>query len=259
MEAGIYEDLPNAEYHSQTEWVSSTQIKRHLPEQYKPSDSTVAKDFGSALHNTVLGTPEPFDLVDAATWTGKAAKDQQAASWAAGRIALLSKDVPIIHAMAEAVLHHDEARTLLREVSGLNEVSVFAEDYRGMKVKARFDRLIEDSAGNRTGIDLKSFTGKPGKHSIAKAVIDYGYDVQQAHYEETAVAGGIPLDRFVLIFVSKEPPHYVQVAELDANFLRRGRTLREIGIDRMLNPEMVDSYEGASGTLKLSLPRWAQV
>lgn len=258
MEPGIVEDLPNLAYHAETEWLSSSQIKRHLPEQFKASEATGAKDFGTLFHNEVLGTSDPMDIVDAATWTGKAAKEAQEAAWAAGKIAILAKDVPTIKAMAAAVEAHDEARRLLMEEPGLVEVSVFAEDYRGLRLKARYDRLL-DSDGIRTGVDLKSFTGKPGSYSIAKATIDWGYDVQQDHYEDVAAAAGIPLDGFRFVFVSKEPPHYVMVANLDPDFSVRGRTLRERGIDRMLNPEMTPAYEGATGTLNVRMPNWARL
>lgn len=258
MDAGIYEGLANNEYHAQTDWVSSTQIKRHLPEWYKPSENTAAKDFGSHLHGLVLGSPEPFIVVEAASWTGKAAKDAQEAAWADGKLALLEKEVPVIAAMAVAVENHDEACRLLHDLPGRNELSIFALDHRGIPMKARLDRLADDD-GLQTGIDLKSFSGKPGSYSIAKAVIDWGYDVQQDHYWDVAGAGGIILDRFKFVFVAKEPPHYVTVAELDQGFQVRGQRLREIGIDRMLNPEMVPAYEGATGDVLVEMPRWARV
>lgn len=36
MEPGVYQDLSHADYLSQDEWVSSSMLKKFLPEHFKP-------------------------------------------------------------------------------------------------------------------------------------------------------------------------------------------------------------------------------
>lgn len=258
MIPGVYDDLSNAAYHAETDWLGSSQLKRHLPEFYKSGEPTGAMDFGTAFHSAVLGTGDPVLPVDALSWTGKAAKELQEKGRANGQVPVLTKDLPIIEAMAAAVKRHDEASRLLFAEPGRNELSVFAEETYGdttLQVRSRYDRLLDDG----TAIDLKSMTGKPGSYSISRAVIDYGYDLSAEHYFQTGHAAGFNVESLTLIMVTKEAPHYVTVVDLDEDWYARGKVLREQAIDRLLNPSMVAAYEGATGRLELPMPRWARL
>ena len=92
--------------------------------------------------------------------------------------------------------------------------------------------------------------------SLARAVVDYGYETSAAHYLAVADALGLDVQAFCLIFVTKTEPYRVTVADLDATFLERGRALRAKAIERALNPT-ADAYEGATGFLTIGCPRWA--
>lgn len=257
MKAGVYPDLSNAAYHEETDWVSSSMLKAHLPEHFRPHTGTTsdALDFGTAFHTTVLGVGEPLWVVDAATWAGKDAKEQRASAYAAGQTPILAKQVPQLEAMAAAVKAHPEASDHLFRAAGDAEVSVFAE-VDGVPCKARFDRLCLDDG---FAVDLKTTAAGPGEFALTRAIIDYGYDVSADHYLRVASAAGLDVDRFVLIFVGKTDPFYVTVVELDATFYARAQVLRELALDRLQHPEMTDSYPGANGRLTVTLPRWAQL
>lgn len=250
---GVHEDMSNTDYHALEEWVSSSQLKRFLPEFFKPFTSSArdALDFGTAVHTTVLGVGEPLVEVPFQTWAGKEAKEQRETAYAAQSVPILSKDLGRIQAMADAVGAHFEAHRYLYELPGAPEVSVFAE-VDGVPSKCRFDRLLEGVA-----VDLKTTSAKPGAESLARAVIDYGYDLQAAHYLAVAETAGITVDRFVFVFVGKESPHHVSVVELDEQFLERGRVLRDLALQRLLHPQVVDPYPGATGVVELTPPRWA--
>lgn len=254
MDAGIYTDMSNGSYHAQTDWVSSTQLKRLLPEFY-PTPSAAASavfDFGTAVHSRVLGGPsEPIQVVAAANWMSKAAKEERDAAYASGSIPILEKDMAVVEGIYDAVVSHSEAASLLLGPEGQSEVSVFAE-VDGVPSKARFDRIV-----GATAVDLKTTSAKPGSSSLSRAVIDYGYDTSAAHYLEVARAAGIDLERFVLVFVEKAEPYRVTVCELEPDFLERGYELRDQALQRLLHPTVVDAYPGASGRLSLSPPGWA--
>ena len=276
IEAGIYGDMPNADYHAQTDWLSSTQLKRALPERYKTGGSRDALDFGSLFHTLAL---EPAKVATFAEENGitvldpkavglkadgkpsdsptstKAWKDVVAAVEADGRRVMTQADwdewVDRATAMVDAIRNHETAAELMFNRDGQAEESVFA-DVNGVPCKARFDRRIPGVI-----LDLKSTSTKPGADSIARAVIDYGYDLSAAHYLAVAEAAGLEVDAFAFVFVSKTAPHYVTVCDLDETFLARGRVLRALAIERLANA--ADAYEGATGFLTLDCPRWARL
>lgn len=263
----IVTDMTNDDYHAETDWVSSSELKRLLPERYKTGGSQDALDFGTLFHTVVL-EPEnlgEYVVLDAHAIAGDNPKTgkpydapQMTAKYKAavvesqetGRKVVTQESWDQAHAMRDAVLAHETAADLLFGRDGRAELSVFAE-VDGVKCRARFDRHIENVV-----IDLKSTSGKPGGDSIARSVIDYGYDLSAAHYLAVAEAAGIDVSAFAFVFVSKAEPYYVTVCDLDETFLARGRALRALALDRLKNPA-ADAYEGASGFLTLDCPKWA--
>jgi hypothetical protein len=277
VKPGLVADLPNEEYHAQTDWLSSTQLKGYLPERYTQGGSQEALDFGTLFHTVVL-EPDHLDgyaerngfaVLDAkkigVKKDGTAADNPTATTAWKEAVAAAEKDGKrVIHAaewqrwldqafaMRDAVAEHETAASLLFDGEGSNEESAFWIDDSGLQHKARFDRRIPGAI-----VDLKSTSAKPGEASLTRAVIDYGYDLSAAHYMAVAEGLGLEVQAFALVFVAKEAPHRVTVAELDETFLARGRILRALAIDRHLNA--APAYEGASGYLTLSAPRWARL
>lgn len=267
---GLHTDMSNDAYHAHTDWLSSTQLKAALPEHYKTGGSQEALDFGTLVHTVVL-EPDNLDgyvVLDAAAIAGdnpktgrpydnpvmtakyKAAKAEAEAD---GRVVVAREDWDKAHAMRDAITRHETANRLLYVEEGRAELSAFAVDEDGVRVKARFDRLIAGAA-----VDLKTTRSKPGEDALARTVVDYGYDLSAVHYLAVADLLGLDATAFAFVFVSKEEPHRVTVADLDEHLLARGRTLRARAIERHLNPA-VDAYQGATGFLTLPAPKWAQI
>lgn len=270
---GIVEDLDNDEYHAEQAHLSSSRLKALLPEHFKTGGSSEALPFGTLFHTVVLEPElaEGYVVLDAHAIAGdnpKTGKPYDAPQMTArfkaavaeakadGRTVVAQADWDRAHAMRDAILSHDTARRLLFEEDGRAELSAFAIDEDDIAHKARFDKLITG-----VGIDLKSTSGKPGEDSIARSVIDYGYDLSAAHYLAVADLLGIELQAFAFVFVGKEPLpngiHPVTVCDLDETFLARGRALREKAIRRHLDPAE-PRYQGASGFLTLTAPAWAR-
>lgn len=267
IEPGTYYDLPNDEYHADTDYLSSSYLKTLLPERYKQGGSQDALDFGTLFHTTVLepdkldtyavldaekiglkadGTPAQNPLMTRA-W-----KDAVAEAEAGGKTVIPQDWWDRAHAMADAIHDHPTAAALLAQEKAAPEVSVFVKDDNGVGHKARFDLLAP------VAVDLKSTSTMPGGDSLARAVIDYGYDLSVAHYLNVADLAGIDVDAFALVFVGKQDPYRVTVAELDDMFIIRGQVLRSLAIERHVNPA-APRYEGADGFLSLTPPRWAQL
>jgi len=269
---GLVADLSNADYHAQTEWLSSSHLKSLLPERYKTGGSQEALDFGTLVHTVILepenlgeyvaldadkigvksdGTPAQNPTMTAA-WKRAVAEAE-----ADGKAVIAQRDLDRAWAMRESIVEHETAARLLFSDDGTSELSAFAVDVNGIRHRARFDRRIPGVI-----VDLKSTSGRPGRESTARSVIDYGYDLSAAHYLAVADLLGLEVQAFAFVFVSKEPgangKHYVTVCDLDDAFLSRGRALRAQAIRRHLDPAE-PPYEGASGFLTLDCPRWANL
>jgi hypothetical protein len=260
-EPGLVHGLANDAYHAQTDWLSSTQLKRALPSYTEPDDQA-ALDFGTLFHTVVLepdnldgyavldadkigvkadGTPAQNPTATAA-WKNAIAEAKQD-----GKMVVSQADWDKAHRMADSVHRHHTASALLYDGQGVNEESAFWVDEAGVKHKARFDRRIPGAI-----VDLKSTSCKPlTAEELAKATAAYLYDLSAAHY--LAVADGLELDAqtFALVFVSKHPPHHVYVCDLDDAFLADGRHLREQAIDRIVH--------GPRGFATLTPPRWRRL
>ena len=268
IEPGLRHDLTNDDYHAVTDWFSSSQLKAALPEHYKAGGSQEALDFGTLFHTAVL---EPDDLAEYVALDAEkiglkadgtpAANPTMTSAWKRavaeaegdGKKVIAQADLDRALLMADAVRAHPTAAQLLFGDSGTNEESAFAVDDEGIQHKARFDRRIPGAI-----VDLKSTSAKPGRHSLTRACIDYGYDLSAAHYLAVADLLGLDCPAFALVFVDKSERPRVTVAEVDGSLLARGAELRRRAIERLTNPD-APRYEGADGFLTLTAPRWAEL
>ena len=257
--AGLHADLTNEAYHADTEWLSSSVLKRQLPEHYKPGGSQEALDFGTLFHTVVL---EPdhlggYVVLDAAKIGLKsdgtpAANPTMTQAWKravveaqrAGSVVVAQEDWDRAHAMRDAIDKHPTAAQLLAAAPAREE-SAFWEDGHGIKHKARFD-----ARGSSFVLDVKSTSAKPGARSLRYAVRDYGYHLSAAHYLTVANGLGLDVDTFALLFVTKTEPYYVTVAELGPDLLAEGFDHRQEAIRRLTDPD-ADAYEGARGYITL--------
>lgn len=266
MTADGIRDMSNASYHAETEHLSSTTIKKALPEHYRDSDlNTAALDFGTLVHSVVLepetlgryvrldaakiglkadGTPAQNPMMTAA-WKRAVAEAE-----ADGKTVVSQADWDKAWRMADAVTKHPEAYELLYAAEGKSEVSAFATDENGLKIKARYDRLLTSAA-----VDLKTTGARPGADSLRKVVSNFLYDLSAYHYLEVARILNLEVDTFWFVFVSKDEVPLVTVASLSDAFLERGRDLRALALDRIAGN--VDPYEGATGRLTLHPPGWS--
>ena len=266
IKPGLHFDLPMDDYHSLTDWHSSTQLKALLPETYKPfTGTTPAMSFGTLVHTLALEPALAADIVPLdETVVGVKAdgtlakKPTETTAWKAavaeveadGKRVVAQADWDRAVAMVDAIHDHPEAGPLIFGSGGVNEESAFWVDDDGVKHKARFDRRIPGAL-----IDLKTTMAQPGAYSLGKQVTSYGYELSAAHY--LAVADGLELgvDEFLHVWAEKTEPFRVTVTELDDYFLARGRSLRELALQRAAG--LVEPYEGATGRLLLDCPMWA--
>ena len=255
---GFHPDVPEGDYHADRASVSVSGLKLILkaPALYRwrldhPEHKDVF-DFGTAAHAKVLGVGAEVVVVDADTWQTKAAKEARETARAEGKVALLAKDAKRVDEMADVLSSHTTAMRLLSD--GRPEVSAYAPDEpTGLLRRCRFDWL---GAGILT--DYKS-CADASPDGFANAVARYGYDMQAAYYLDIARDLGHPAEAFAFIAQEKEAPYLVEVYDLDAEFLARGRRRYRAGLERLRDCLATDMWPGHSGRdfTTLTAPRWA--
>lgn len=236
-------DLPHADYlaHPALSASGAKQILRS-PAHYQWSlthpEYRAAYDVGTAVHTAVLGTGQDVVVLDYDSWRTKAAQEARADARAAGQVPMLAADYEPVMGMAEAVLAHPIARSIL-ERAGRPEVSLFGQDPdTGVNLRARLDWLPDrDPTRRTTCADLKT-AASADPADFRAAAAKYGYDIQDAWYQNLVrLTRGDEDTEFVFIVVEKSAPYLVSVIELDAEF-------RVIGQARMRRA--IDTYKACT-------------
>lgn len=240
IEPGIYEDMDEPTYLGAHDYLSSSGCKRLLksPAHFLlPSNPTEAMDVGSAFHTETLGVGQEVAVIDAASWRGKEAEAAQAKARAEGKAPILAKTVPTIQAMAQAVREHPTAGRLL-EQPGRNELSLFWHDPDwGIGRRVRLDTHTDSGVI----VDLKSCVSVD-RHKIQRSIIDFGYDLSAAFYQDVARGCGLEVSAYALVFVEKTEPYRVRVVELAGAFIERGRVLADNAMQIYLDCREADSW-----------------
>lgn len=240
MKPGLYESMPEATYHGDPDSISAGGAKRLLksPAHFLlPDEHSDVLDWGHAIHTTVLGVGCEIVYVDAASWRGKDAQEQQAKARAEEKAPVLLKDKPTIEGIAAAVRAHPTAGRLLSR-AGRTELSAFWRDPEWeLTRRARYDYLTDDGIN----VDIKS-TVSVDRSSIQRSVLNYGYDLSAAWYEDVARGLGMPLVATALVFVEKVPPYRVRVVELSTDFIDRGRQLARRALEIYRDCRAIDQW-----------------
>ena len=266
--AGIHDAIPEDVYHADKGSLSVSGAKKLLP----PSCPAIFKyeldhgqqqrdvfDYGKAAHKEALGVGAEVVVVDADNWMTKAAKEAKVAAYAEDKVPLLAKDKAAVDAMGAALQAHPLASALLDPDNGKAEVSAFWDDPTfGVLRRCRFDWLREAKGGRLLLVDYKSCASAE-RNTFAKAAASYGYDMQAAWYTDLAYGLGLADDiSFLFIAQEKTAPYLVNVIELDAPSIERGRKRNDKALGIYRDCTEADVWPSYSDDVELvSLPRWA--
>lgn len=257
-EPGLYDGIPEDEYHGDPESLSVSGAKDLLraPALYQwrqdhPEEHDYF-DFGSAAHAYLLGAGRPVESVDAADWRSAAARAERDRIRDEGAIPVLVQEWARIQDMADAVSHHRMASSLLS--GGQPEVSAYAvDDETGILRRGRFDYLTAEAV-----VDYKT-TASAEPSTFATACARYGYDMQAAWYLDLC-DDLQPRDAFAFVAQEKTEPYLVQVYVLDASAEERGRRRNRRALNLFQHCLETDNWPGYTDDAvftELSLPRWA--
>lgn len=257
---GFYAAVPEDEYHADTASLSHSGAKTLLkaPALFRwEQDHPVHKDvfdFGSAAHALVLGKGmENIYVTPCDDFRTAAARAEKAEARRVGLSVITPSDWLIVCDMADALASHSRTMQLLTD--GEAEVSAYAVDgWTGVLRRCRYDYLRED-----IGVDYKS-AADISPTGFANAAARNGYDSQAAWYLDVAETLGQALEDFAFIAQMKEPPYLVEVYNLDADFIARGRARNTVALERFRNCTASGVWPGHTGRpfTTLSAPRWAQ-
>lgn len=268
---GIVPNLEESVYHARPE-LSSTGARLLLPE-YKGSPkkfqwaqthrrTSRAFDIGHAVHAKVLGVGAGIIHYPTEHLTPGGNVSTKAATvlWEteqrdAGLTPVSPDDAAKVDGMAEAVLNHPSARPIF-EVAEHREVSVFAT-VDEVACRARFDALSGETRHGVIAADLKSGDDATDI-GFGKAVAKWGYEVQDAHYEDVYKASqGRPIDEFYFIAVERSAPFEVGVFRLPDQWRRIGS--QKAAEARRIYRECLgnDAWPGYDSTIQfLDAPTW---
>lgn len=229
---GLIEDMSNADYHA-SPGLSSTGAKliNTCPAEFDwqrthPVHKDVY-DYGTALHELVLGRGDGIEVVEQSSWRTKTAQEAKDKARKAGLTPILAADYEHAERVAQAVLRHPEIGPMF--ATGAAEQSAFATDPEtGVPTRCRPDWLTENRAGRPVCIDLKSTAYATHPHDLLGrygVISKLGYYQSAAWYIDTLALCGIDDAQFLLLFASKADHCEPRVVLLDDESLDEGRRL----------------------------------
>ncbi len=273
-EPGVIPDMPEDVYHADpveggslshtgAVWMLDTPARfRHNIEHRVDKK---AFDVGHAVHGLVLGTGSPVvEIPEHLLATNGAASTAAAKAFIAkarldGQVPLKADELAPIRAMAEAVLSHRIARSVF-EREGVAEASAFAQDpVTGVWLRVRPD-FLENQRGGRTLLaDLKT-ARSASPRAFGRSAGDFGYHQQDDMYSTVVrLARGDHDTAFVFVVVEVDPPHLVNVMELDAAAKRIGAERNRRAIDLFARCKATGEWPGYREEVALvALPKWAE-
>lgn len=186
-------------------------------------------------------------------------KDEVFDSFVAGRDVLKKEEYETLLKIQQNFNAHEGINELLS--NGVSEKSYFWTDKAtGLKLKIRPDWLILDDHGNILGIvDVKS-AREASKDRFARAIDQYGYDIQAAMYSDAisaAVGYEVP---FYFAASEKDGPCAVACYKASQSMIITGR--RKMKAALMLIQDSIrtgrwDSYQPNGEIEEIDLPRYS--
>lgn len=234
-------------------WTASPRLNP----DWEPKDSKTF-DIGRAAHRAVLGAGADFIAIpdDLLASNGaastKAAKEFIADARANGLTPLKSAEVAQIEAMRAKIAA--KLVSLQIDLDPAHSEVVALAKIEGVHCRAMIDNAPADP---RTPLyDFKTTTDASPEAAM-RAIMNYGYDVQAAHYLDTwkAATGEDRLFRF--IFQEKEAPYEVAVIEVGPDSLAMARKKIARAREMWGNCLAADDWPGyPAGVHRIELPEF---
>lgn len=287
-------DYRKAEGVSQSELKEVLRSPAHWLARYGPNAEpvfpSIAMIIGTALHCKVL-EPEIFDASfcdrskldkDLTVTELKAALDEEGIEYKKTakkpeleallypdgkpvdkRTSLAADDFRMVCGMSDALRTHevagrwfDPGRTNYRKG---NEMSLYIEDFNGMKVKGRIDRLEKTGSNSFMILDLKT-TDDASPSAFQKKAFNLGYHIQAAFYSDL-VRHVFQADsvEFMFCAVERKAPHGIGLYRAGEQMIDFGREKYLEAIKTLAHCKKNEVFYGYSpDPQELTLPGWVK-
>lgn len=229
--------------------------------EQNPKKSSIAQDFGTAIHIAIFEPNEWSDRViiepsiDRRTQAGK----EKYASFIAsseGKIILTEEQFLSCKMISDNVKKHHILSKLIHRKHCSYETSGFFT-YKDVKLKFRTDCILNDK---NIILDVKT-TRDPTERGFVRSVIDYNYDSQAAFY----LAGmreitGKLFRNFIWIAIENIQPHKIYLYEPSDAFIMRGMRLIDDAIELYKDCVASGSFPGPKAEIiTLDTPKWLEI
>lgn len=262
MLKGIYDDMPENDYHALKDYLSASMISKlcnQTPAEFyywlhAGDPPTKEMVFGSAFHSYVLAPETSKDKIVIRKSVPVAIRDEFAAT---GIAAITVDDFDTIRHMTDSLNASEYASSIINHGDAVFEESCFM-----------FDEPLDTALKGRTDIripslkiisDLKS-SRSGAYYSFQKTAVNYGYDIQATMYLHLvrAVTGEYYKD-FIFIVVEKTPPFMVSLFRPDQLMLDEARVKIKKTVEAYHGHMKSGVWPGYPDEIQdLHLPAWAQ-
>ncbi|MEM1149049.1 MAG: PD-(D/E)XK nuclease-like domain-containing protein [Pseudomonadota bacterium] len=195
------------------------------------SETNDAFDVGRAAHAYLTGVGEAgIHVLSYDNYRTKAAQAERDEARAAGKTVLLVDQNDALQNMIEAV------RFQLGQ-HGIGDVfdKGQCEQSHFVEIDGVWCRSMTDCIHDGFVYDFKTTAESADPGAFVRAICNYGYDVQAAHYLDVLEALGRKPQGFRFVVVEKKYPHALSVVEIDESWLTtaRKKTARARALFRM--------------------------
>lgn len=250
MKPGIYTSIGEAAYHadpceapSLSASIARILIERsplhawHAHPKLNPAreapDPSAEQEIGSAAHAMLLGVGARVQVVEAADWRTKAAREARDAARATGRIPLLADDLAHVEAMVRAAREQLPAHDVGNVFTGGTPEATMIWREGATWCRSRIDYLPAFPEGSVTVPDYKTTSGSAHPIAYRQRLYQLRHDIQAAFYERglRALCPEIREVTFAMICQETYPPYALSVVALSGAALEQAREDAEHAID----------------------------
>jgi hypothetical protein len=269
LKTGAFPGVPNHEYHYGEEYrkylsKSCLSYLMKSPAHYKANRSeekysSPEMDFGSAAHDIIIRGDESNIKVGPSVGKSSKGWKEFKLSLEPGQIPIQDEDIKIIKEMAEVFQKHKYAKPL---ISGEIESEITylwkSRMFENVHLKCRPDILRRNE---KIICDYKT-TKSAWQNDFSRAAINYGYDMQAAHYiEGVQEIEGVDGYDFYFIAQEKDPPYAIKVYSAGKELIALGNVKRNIALTNYWNAYESGNFDKSYDEVvdPLNPPKWAMM
>lgn len=233
---GLYDDIPDAEYHADCvgpspslsssvaktiigqsprhAWAAHPRLNKALLDEIE--SPTPAMDAGTAAHKVILGKGREIKEIVADDFKTKAAREARDAARAAGMVPILSHRMAGVRLQREAFFDQIQGTDIADLFNdGVGEVTGVWQDLEDTWCRMRIDWLPDKArdGGHIDVVDVKTTAGSAAPEDWQRQAFDMGYDIQDAFYQRgiREIIPGVRSVTMHFVVLEQNAPHGLSI------------------------------------------------